>query len=137
MPRSSTGISYSFADVYDALYEDPAFLQAQMAFLGSVFGPPPLALLDLGCGTGAHLVALSRLGHRVVGLDVDLKMLRHARSKLPAAQVIRADLRHIPFRRAFEGALCLESPLAYLLDDVDLSTALPAYEVCCAMVPGW
>ncbi len=51
-------------------------------------------------------------------------MLRKARAKLPAARLALADLRRLPFAGAFGGALCLESPLAYLLDDGALDAAL-------------
>jgi len=39
------------------------------ALLGNLRGPPPFAILDLGCGPGRDLAAFARLGHRPVGLD--------------------------------------------------------------------
>jgi SAM-dependent methyltransferase len=56
-------------------------------------------------------------------------MLEAARQKAPEAALVLGDLRRLPFQAviggcAFDGALCLESPLAYLLDDAALAAAL-------------
>ncbi|MEO8299597.1 MAG: methyltransferase domain-containing protein [Burkholderiales bacterium] len=39
------------------------------ALLRHIDGPPPLAILDLGCGPGRDLMAFKALGHAPVGLD--------------------------------------------------------------------
>jgi SAM-dependent methyltransferase len=39
------------------------------ALLRHLEGTPPFRILDLGCGPGRDLVALTRLGHRAIGLD--------------------------------------------------------------------
>lgn len=119
--------SGSFAHVYDALYGDPAFVEAQTGFLAGVIGPAPGSVLDLGCGTGTHLATFSRLGYRVVGVDADPLMLAVAVRKAPGAGLVCADLRRLPLtpsHTGFDAALCLESPLAYLLDDSELAGAL-------------
>jgi trans-aconitate 2-methyltransferase len=67
-------------------------------------------LLDAGCGTG-RLTAelLEGVPHgRVVALDLSQNMLRSAREHLQPqfggrAQVVAADLNHLPFENAFDG----------------------------------
>jgi SAM-dependent methyltransferase len=49
-------------------------------------------VLDAGCGTGRVAIELARLGHDVVGLDVDPAMLEAARSKAPDLTWVEADL---------------------------------------------
>lgn len=39
-------------------------------------------VLDVGCGTGNHSVELARMGHQVVGVDIDPQMIERARSKV-------------------------------------------------------
>jgi S-adenosylmethionine-dependent methyltransferase len=50
----------------------------------------PLSVLDAGCGQGTQAIALARLGHRVVGLDVSDTLLQTARG---AAALQPADVR--------------------------------------------
>jgi trans-aconitate 2-methyltransferase len=67
-------------------------------------------LLDAGCGTGkltGELLALLPRGH-VVGVDLSQNMLRTARENLqprfqPRITFVAADLRHLPFKQAFDG----------------------------------
>jgi SAM-dependent methyltransferase len=121
-----------FAAVYDAIYDGPAaFYAAQLAFLIDRLGPPPTCILDAGCGTGRHVLALAERGYRVLGLDASADMLRVAQAKLaqagPRASLAQADLRALPSGPAFTAILCLESPLAYLLSDDDLAAALAGF----------
>jgi SAM-dependent methyltransferase len=119
----------SFAAVYDVVHESaPDFLRAQLAFLQDRLGPRR-ALLDAGCGTGRHLLALSRAGYTVTGLDASRAMLALARAKLAGqslpAHLVRGLLQSLPFSPgSFDGALCLESPLAYLFSEEELARAL-------------
>jgi len=52
----------------------------------------PATVLDAGCGTGRVAIELSRLGHDVVGVDVDAAMLEAARAKAPDLTWIEGDL---------------------------------------------
>ena len=52
----------------------------------------PATVLDAGCGTGRVAIELARLGHDVVGVDVDPAMLEAARAKAPGLTWIVADL---------------------------------------------
>ena len=120
-----------FAGVYDAIYADPAFLAAQLAFLESAFSGVSSPLLDAGCGTGRHLLPLCMRGQRVVGVDISPAMLGVARVNLTSAglagALVRGDLRSLPFGPVFGGILCLDSPLALILADADLAAALAAF----------
>jgi SAM-dependent methyltransferase len=61
----------------------------------------PSAVLDLGCGSGAHAVAFARLGHRVTGVDTSPRLLDRARSAASTESIevewVEADMRR--FRR--------------------------------------
>jgi len=48
------------------------------------FGPPGLAILDAGCGTGEHALLLARHGHRVVGVDLAAEAIARATAKAEA-----------------------------------------------------
>jgi SAM-dependent methyltransferase len=54
--------------------------QNYAALLGAIEGPPPFALLDLGCGPGRDLGHFRSLGHEAVGLDGSLRFVEMARA---------------------------------------------------------
>jgi ubiquinone/menaquinone biosynthesis C-methylase UbiE len=55
--------------------------QAWLGLLREVAGPPPLKVLDVGCGTGFLAMRMAELGHTAVGVDLSEDMLAQARRK--------------------------------------------------------
>jgi demethylmenaquinone methyltransferase/2-methoxy-6-polyprenyl-1,4-benzoquinol methylase len=61
-------------------------------------------LLDLCCGPGTQAGFLSRAGGTIVGLDINLKMVRYAAAKHPRIPFLCSDAVRTPFRAgAFRG----------------------------------
>jgi SAM-dependent methyltransferase len=78
-------------------------------------------VLDLGCGTGRHAIALRRRGMRVAGVDSSAKLLALARDR--AARVgafpswILGDTRELPLRAgSFDAAIYLFNTIGYGTD---------------------
>jgi ubiquinone/menaquinone biosynthesis C-methylase UbiE len=55
--------------------------QAWLDLLREVAGPPPLTVLDVGCGTGFLAMRMAELGHTAVGIDLAEDMLAIAQRK--------------------------------------------------------
>jgi len=55
-------------------------------------------LLDVGCGTGAHAVAIGDQGWKVTGVDISEDQLRLARAR--GVEAVRADAAVLPFADA-------------------------------------
>ena len=55
--------------------------RAWLALLREVAGPPPLTVLDVGCGTGFLAMRMAELGHTAVGIDLSEEMLAAAQRK--------------------------------------------------------
>jgi len=56
--------------------------RAWLDLLQEVAGPPPLKVLDVGCGTGFLAMRMAELGHVAVGIDLSEEMLAEAQRKI-------------------------------------------------------
>jgi ubiquinone/menaquinone biosynthesis C-methylase UbiE len=82
-------------------------------------------ILDLACGTGRHIIPLSQQGYGLVGLDVSANLLRIAKERSSKIQLVRADMRFLPFKaEAFEAATSMDTSFGYLPDEKDDAVAL-------------
>lgn len=71
--------------------------------LVDVLAPRAARLLDAGCGPGRHGGHLARLGHRVVGVDIDPALIAAAREDHPGATWLVGDLAHLDLGAQGEG----------------------------------
>ena len=77
-------------------------------------------ILDLACGTGRHTNPLTIEGYNMVGLDVSSTLLRIAKKRLVQAQLVKADMQHLPFKpKAFLAALSMDTSFGYLPSEED------------------
>lgn len=55
-------------------------------------------ILDVGCGTGRHIVELVKRGYQTIGVDISKEMLTIAKSNLRQSEqeLIRADAAYLP-----------------------------------------
>jgi SAM-dependent methyltransferase len=77
----------SFDDQVDHGLRDPVVRSAWRARLESWLPPPPVEVLDLGCGTGSLSLLLASGGYRVTAVDLSPRMVELARRKLAGHDV--------------------------------------------------
>lgn len=85
-----------------------AFLAEEQRLLDALV-PEGAAVVDLGCGTGRHLVALApRIGVGV-GVDYEMSYVRHAQRTARPKNVhyVLGDATQVPMKGPFDVALCL------------------------------
>src|SRR3954469_17866488 len=68
-------------EFYDDEYADLSMLQRDAGFLLSKLPKQRRDVLMLACGTGRVAIPIAQAGHRVVGVDIDEKMLALAERK--------------------------------------------------------
>ena len=89
-------------------------------------------VLELGCGTGRIALPLGRAGVSLVGIDRSEAMLARARARVKRGriagrvQLVRGDIRHLPFRTRFAMVMAPYGMLQSLLREKDLAATLAA-----------
>ncbi len=119
------------AAIYDAIYQsmhkDYAGETRKLeAFIHEHKRSDDNTLLDVGCGTGAHLAYL-REHFQVEGLDSSEQMLAEAREKYPNISFHQADMADFQLGHAFDVITCLFSAIGYVRTLPRLSQAAAAF----------
>ncbi len=118
-----------FNDIYKSIYNHRSQSQAEkqvLALLNKLGNVPTGTVLDVACGGGRHLRALSQTGWRVMGCDLSETLLKDA-AGMP---VLRCDMRALPFRKnQFELVTSFFSSFGYF------SSAKEDLEMLEKMVP--
>ena len=116
------------ARLYDAIYASLRDYPHQAAELDRLIQerrPGARTLLDVACGTGAHLEHLSGR-YEVEGLDLDPEMLAVARERLPQARFHEADMADFDLGRRFDAVVCMFSSIGYVRTEARLRAAVAA-----------
>jgi SAM-dependent methyltransferase len=116
------------ARIYDAIYsfKDYGEEASSVHELVQARKPGAATLLDVACGTGAHLAELRRW-YRCDGLDLDPQLLAVARERLPADVALHeGDMRDFELGRRFDAVTCLFSSIGYVRDADELRGAVAA-----------
>jgi len=119
---------YRHRDHADAATLIQLFLQTVRPAAGQFF-------LDIGCGNGRHARLLAEHGLRVTGIDLSMPLLIQAqKNKKPNTVLVRADMRALPLKPVFDGALSLFTSFGYFFDDEDNGQVLR--QVSVVLKPG-
>jgi SAM-dependent methyltransferase len=103
------------AHIYDAIYATFKDFGAEAEGVHELIQarrPGAATLLDVACGTGAHLEHLVR-HYDATGFDLDPEMLAVARDRLPNVELVEADMTDFDLGRRFDAVTCLFSSIAY------------------------
>ncbi|KWX05222.1 SAM-dependent methyltransferase [Carbonactinospora thermoautotrophica] len=105
------------AEIYDLVYrgrgKDFAAEATEVAEIVRGSKPNATSLLDVGCGTGEHLVHLSKLFEHVEGLELSAPMRAIAQEKLPGVPIHAGTMDDFDLGRTFDAVTCLFSTIAY------------------------
>jgi SAM-dependent methyltransferase len=116
------------AEIYDLLYTGTGIKDyaAETADLHQIIKencPPARTLLDVACGTGAHLTHL-RQWYSVEGADNSAAMLEVAGRRLAGVPLHLADMRTLDLGRRFDVVTCLFSSIGYMTEPSALQSTI-------------
>jgi len=113
----------SYAQFYDALYQDKDY-EAECDFLEAIFKQHAKGsinnILDLGCGTGSHIIPLAQQGYLVTGVDQSENMLSAAQIKANARcstinkpAFHQADIWDFNLHQSFDAVISMFAVISY------------------------
>ncbi|RVX38759.1 dTDP-3-amino-3,4,6-trideoxy-alpha-D-glucopyranose N,N-dimethyltransferase/N-dimethyltransferase [Nonomuraea polychroma] len=88
--------------------------------------PAADSLLDVACGTGAHLRTLRKFFSYVEGLEISPPMRQKALEALPGVAVHEGDMREFSLGRRFEAVTCLFNAIGYVSTPEEMRRAVRA-----------
>ena len=103
------------ARYYDAIYsfKDYAAEAAAVSARIRAHRPDAATLLDVACGTGAHLVHFAR-EYRIEGIDLSEEQLAVARTRLPGVELHQGDMTTFDLGKTFDAVTCMFSSIGYV-----------------------
>ena len=129
MLENVQNLIYRRPELYDLIYPEPNEETPEMCrrtfdrFLGRF----PSSILDMGCGTGRDLAALSRDCDDCVGIDALEEMIAFARSRHPSIPWHLGDMRRVRLYRTFDSILCMGSAFMYAVTNDDVNDTLNTF----------
>ena len=84
-------------------------------------------ILDVGCGAGSHCVELKKLGYSPMGIDLNKKLIQHARKKSSEINFSVGDQKGLKFDKEFDAIYSLCTVIAYTITNEDLFKTLKSY----------
>lgn len=88
---------------------------------------PPASALDVGCGTGRQLDALSGTVAVCWGVDLLDENVAYARAARPHLRILQGDMRTVRLGREFDLITSFGNALSYALTDADLTRTMDTY----------
>jgi ubiquinone/menaquinone biosynthesis C-methylase UbiE len=118
--------SQAFYEAINARGKDYA---AEAAWLRAAIGvadPGARRILDVACGTGAHLRFLHKQ-FEVAGEDVDATMIAIAKERLPGVPFRVGRMQDLNVDEPYDVVMCLFGSIAYLADQDELRTTIARF----------
>jgi SAM-dependent methyltransferase len=122
--------SDKYSKYYDILYADKDY-EKECNFIEEIFrrysSAKPIKILDVGCGTGGHLVHLARKGYEVVGIDKSELMAQIAEEKIRKynlrAKIMVADVLDFNLDEKFDACISMFAVIDYVIKTDDIIEA--------------
>jgi len=110
------------AKYYDLIYDYKDY-EKETDFIEKIFKKfslfKPRRILDLGCGTGGHIIPLTKRGYVCVGVDLSKAMIRLAKEKAVAQRLKNlefkvASMHDFKVPGSFDGVISMSSAICFL-----------------------
>ena len=118
-----------YSNNYDQFYKKKNYI-AECNYLEKLFkkyNPNAKSILDIGCGTGGHLIELKKRGYEVIGIDKSQYMLDIANEKMEdnniKCDLYCSDITNFNIDRQFDVVISMFTVMGYMNTNEKLSEA--------------
>ena len=120
---------YDEPRLYDLVFPDADGTMGRMCreAFARYLPVPPTSVLDVGCGTGRHLEALSETIAECWGVDYANASVAYARKTRPNLVIHQGDMRKVRLGRTFDVVTSFGNALSYALTNADLARAAETF----------
>jgi SAM-dependent methyltransferase len=121
-----------YSKYYDIIYKDKDY-DVECKFIENALHElsglkEPNSILDVGCGTGGHLIPLVKKGYKLTGLDISANMIEILRTKLKESGVVAdvkmEDISNAFLDRTYDACICMFAALGYLTTNAKIHSSL-------------
>jgi 2-polyprenyl-3-methyl-5-hydroxy-6-metoxy-1,4-benzoquinol methylase len=121
----------SYGKYYDIIYSDKDY-EKECDFLEEIFRKyshhMPKTILDVGCGTGGHIISLAMRGYTLTGLDASKIMIRIAKEKGSKKNVsvdfYVMDARKLQLNERFDACISMFATMDYIIKNEGIQKTL-------------
>lgn len=118
----------SYAQYYDLFYQEKDY-QGEATFLEKIGDfLAGCSILDLGCGTGGHVLPLAKRGYQLTGVDISEGMVGQAIMKAErqaiSATFLHGDVRSVRLGKKFDRVISMFAVMGYQVSNQDFLSAL-------------
>jgi len=113
------------AEYYYEIEKSGRKFQEEVLFLDEIYKKHKVqSVLDIGCGTGEHVLAMQELGYKILGIDSSREMITHAQKRFPNCNFAIGDLQTYKKEKSFDGIYSIFGTMNYLITNTDLEVSL-------------
>lgn len=122
MGKEKTQLFDEWPEIYDRWFTTPIgslVKQYEAELILDLLKPKQgEVILDAGCGTGIFTLDILSVGSTVIGLDISLPMLIHAREKLKGHpfRIVLGDILTLPFREGYFDKVVSVTAVEFIKD---------------------
>ncbi len=123
-----------YSHIYDILYREKDYAAEATYVIDRLndLQASNRTLLELGCGTGRHALALAQMGYSVTGVDLSADMLTHAWKRLENApqeirkqvEFVQGNVQSFSTDRVFDAVISLFHVLSYQITNTEVCAML-------------
>ena len=111
------------AEYYYEIEKSGRKFHEEVQFLDEIYKKHKVqSILDIGCGTGEHVLALQEIGYKVLGIDSSKEMIEHAKQRFPSCNFEVGDLQTYKKEKTFDGIYSIFGTMNYLITNSELES---------------